>query len=152
MAAMPFKFEELLPFFSLKGTCEVFENTPPGSTPTQIIRTDQSWGVRFKWETCGALNHIMCGKWQLRILLEEMGCGESCVPDPYSKAEVPFVCGPHCYEHTITVPARQVKAGVYKIVATITMVGPCGVPGPIAGFCEGQMLQFFEGGPITTAP
>ncbi|MEK7728258.1 MAG: hypothetical protein AAB354_07565 [candidate division KSB1 bacterium] len=150
MAAMPFKFEELLPFFGLHGTCEIFEQTPPGGAPTQIIRTDQSWCVVLKWDTCGPLNHIMCGKWCLRILLEEMGCGEFCLEEGLSKAEVPFVCGPHHYEYKFHIPAGKVGPGVYKIVSTITMLGPCGIPGPIAGFCEGEMLQFYAGGPITT--
>jgi hypothetical protein len=148
MATKCFKFEELLPYFDLSGTCEVFEQTPPGGAPTQIIRTDQAWGVEFKWDTSGPLNYVMCGKWILRVLLEEMGCGEFCLEEGLSKAEVDFVCGPHHYEYKFNIPAGKVRPGVYKLVATITMVGPCNIPGPIAGFCEGKMLQFYDGGPI----
>ncbi len=150
MAAMPFKFEELLPFFSLNGTCEVFEHTPPGGPPTQIIRTDQAWDVLFKWTTTGSLNYIMCGNWHLCVLLEEMGCGEFCLDPAYCRINVPFVSSPNSYSYRLHIPAGKVKPGVYKLVATITMVGPGGIPGPIAGFCDGEMLQFYAGGPITT--
>ncbi len=149
MAALPMKFEELLPLFSLNGTCEVLEHTLPGGAPTQIIRTDQAWDVRFRWATIGALNYVLSGRWQLRVLLEEIGIGETGLPPAYSFAEVNFVSAPNAYERILHIPAGVVKAGVYKLVATITMVGPSNVPGPIAGFGEGEMLQFFNGGPIS---
>ncbi len=149
MAALPMKFEELLPLFSLNGTCETLEHTTPGAAPAQIIRTDQAWDVRFRWTTTGALNYVMSGKWLLRVLLEEMGQGESGLAPAYSQAEVAFVSAPTTYDRILHIPAGQVRPGVYRIVATITMVGPTNVPGPIAGFGEGEMLQFFNGGPIS---
>ncbi len=149
MAALPMKFEELLPLFGLSGTCEALEHTLPGGAPTQIIRTDQAWDVRFRWATQGALNYVLAGKFQLRVLLEEIGVGETNLPPAYSTAEVNFVSAPSNYERILHIPAGIVRPGVYKLVATITMVGPSNVPGPIAGFGEGEMLQFFNGGPIS---
>lgn len=150
--AVSMKFEELLPLFSLSGTCETLEHNPPGTgtVPAQIIRTDQAWDVLFKWSTTGSLPYLMSGKWLLRVLLEEMGQGESGLAPQYSQVEVPFVSAPYNYTRYIHIPAGQVKPGVYKVVATITMVGPSNVPGPIAGFGEGDMVQFYNGGPITT--
>ena len=149
--APQFKFEELLPFFSLSGTCETLEHTPPGTAtiPARNIRTDQAWDVRFDWSTAGPLNYVMGGKWKLRLLLEEIGVGETGLPAQYSEAEITFQAKPFPYHYNMHIPAHVVKPGVYKVIATITMVGLGGVPGPIAGFGEGDMVQFYEGGPIS---
>ncbi len=150
--AVPMKFEELLPLFAMNGTCEALEHNSPGlpTVPAQIIRKDQAWDVYFKWNTTGALNYIMGGKWHLRVLLEEMGVGETGLPAQYSQAVVNFVSAPNAYSYLMHIPANVVRPGVYKLVATITMVGPSNVPGPIAGFGEGDMLQFYDGGPISS--
>ena len=137
-----FKFEELLPYFGVGGEADVYEITPPGGAPTTIIRTDQAWKVRFHWRTYGKLNCVLCGKWNLRIYLEEMGKGEFDLPG--ATASVAFVSAPTDYEKDIVIPAGVVPEGIYKLVVSITHTVPSGEPGPIAGFAEGPLLQFYK--------
>lgn len=133
--------EELLPWFGIKGKCDVYE--VPTMNPTSIIRTDQDWGVKFNWKTDGGLNHLLAGRFQLQVLLEKMGPGEG--PAIPAK-QIQFQSHPHEYNETISVPAGLVQSGAYKLVATLTMRGPGGVPGPIAGIAEGPVIQFYDVG------
>lgn len=140
--SFPIKFEELVPYFSISGECELYEVTPPGTTPTTIIRTNQEWYIKMSWKTFGALNCLMCGNWQLEVYLEQMGKGEYDLPN--SARSVPFVSSPHQYHHEIHFPANKVPEGVYRIVVTIKMQGPTGIPGPVVGFAEGPLVQFYS--------
>lgn len=138
---VPFTFEELLPYFSLTGGLSIYEITPPGAPPTTIIRTDQRWKVQFDWETFGRLNCVLCGSWELRVYLEEMGRGEFHLEN--ATATVPFVSSPHSYSREIEFAANSVPVGLYKLTATIIQQGPGG-PGPIVGFAEGPLVQFYK--------
>jgi len=125
-----------------------------GLSPTNIIRIDQDWGVLVKWRTSGALTRMICGTWCLNVCLESIGPGEELtLPhklvkvelDPCSAKGKPLTCNYKCY---IEIPRGCVKpqhcSTPYKIVTTLTYLEPCGTPGPIAGFVEGQILQFYE--------
>jgi hypothetical protein len=146
---MNVSFEELLPFFGVSGSCNLIEGTPPGAAPSNIIRTNQSWSVKFDWTTSGPLNYLMNGKWIMKVYLEKMGAGEVDLPASLSSKTAAFVSAPNSYSNTITVPAGNVPEGLYKIAVSLTMVGPTGTPGPIAGFAEGELVQFYDGGPIS---
>jgi len=141
-------FEELLPWFGVKGIIEVREITPPGGHRTNIIRTDQAWEVYFDFETNGPLNYLLCGHWHLKLYLEKYGIEEYDLPG--AELRLPFVSKPYRYRDKITIPARKVPAGLYKLAASITMTGPGGIPGPVAGFAKVECLQFFDGGPISS--
>jgi hypothetical protein len=125
-----------------------------GIAPTNIIRIDQDWGVLVKWRTSGVLTRMICGTWCLNVCLESIGPGEELrLPlktykvelDPCSAKGNPLTCNYKCY---IEIPRGTVKpkhcTTPYKIVTTLTYLEPCGTPGPIAGFVEGQILQFYE--------
>ncbi len=125
-----------------------------GLSPTNIIRIDQDWGVLVKWRTSGALTRMICGTWCLNVCLESIGPGEELsLPlkpvkvelDPCSAKGKPLTCNYKCY---IEIPRGCVKprhcSTPYKIVTTLTYLEPCGTPGPLAGFVEGQILQFYE--------
>jgi len=135
--------EDWLPAFSVNCNCEVLD---AGLSPTEIIRTDNKWAVRFDWETIGPLNYVMGGTWQLKIFLEKMGAGE--VPSNLPDTIVNFKVHPHNYGETIIIDPGKVKAGLYKLTTAITFKGLSGVAGPIALFGEGPLLQFYDGGPI----
>lgn len=147
-------FEETLPYFGIKGGAAVALSEGadqndffPKASPVNIIQTDQMWYVKFRWETYGLLNHLMCGTFRLNLYLEEMGKGEFGLDPAYSTANVSFKSKPHAYEHTMVIPAGQVPAGVYKLVASLTFTGPEGVPGPIAAFAEIGAMQIYAEGP-----
>jgi hypothetical protein len=138
---MAITFEELLPFFGLNGDAVVSESAPING-PSNIVRTSESWFVKFDWTTIGPLNYIMCGNWHLKVLLEEMGVGEFDLQD--KEAVVHFVSAPHTYTQTLTFPPHSVRAGLYRVTVIITMTGPGGAPGPIAGFEDLGLVQFYD--------
>ncbi|MCA9734010.1 MAG: hypothetical protein H6696_04465 [Deferribacteres bacterium] len=142
------KFEETLDNFSILGNAmfTTHEVTPPGEVSSEtIIRTDQQWHCHFRWRTLGGLNYLLSGRWKLSILLEKWGGREFNLPQ--NEITVSFVNAPHEYHAVISIPAHRVPAGAYKPVVLVTMEGPTGVPGPIAAFGEGAMMQFYDVGP-----
>jgi hypothetical protein len=139
--SIPMTSEEMLPWFSIQGECDVYE--VPSWNPATVIRTDQDWGVKFHWKTTGGLNHLLAGKFCLQVLLEKYGPQEG---PTIPVKECQFESRPFEYNETIQVPAGLVRAGVYKLVAVLTMKGPLGVPGPVAGMAEGPLLNFYDVG------
>jgi hypothetical protein len=146
--AFEMTYEELVPVFEVHCLCEVIELDAPHQ-PTNIIRTDQRWAVRFSWNTEGALNYIMAGTWHLQVFLEKMGLGEFDLDR--ATRDVTFVAQQISYTEQIDFPARSVPVGIYKLVAAITFSGPPPDKrnGPIALFGEGPMIQFYD---VTTGP
>ena len=125
-----------------------------GISPTNVIRIDQSWGVIVKWKTSGCLARMICGKWRLQLCLESIGPGlemrlpaePKCVDlEPCSGKDDSHTIYYKCH---IEIPPGTVTADhcsiPYKLVTTLTYLEPCGTPGPIAAYVEGQILQFFK--------
>jgi hypothetical protein len=141
-------FEEKLEHFQVQGncSCEVVEMTPPGTIPSNLIRTDQEWAVRLHWTTHGDLAPILDGLWKVQILMEAIGVAEYQLPVQYRLRDVPFdQHSYHEYDITLTIPKGIVPAGVYKLVVVVSLVGKTtGVPAPVAGFSEGPLLNFFS--------
>ena len=146
--AFEMTYEDLLPVFSVNCSCDLIELDTP-HLPTNIIRTDQRWAVRFNWTTEGALNYIMAGTWHLQVFLEQMGVGEFDLSN--ASKNVNFYACPHDYEETINFNAGSVPAGIYKLVVAVTFSGPPPERrnGPIALFGEGPMVQFYD---VATPP
>lgn len=122
-----------------------------GSAPTTVLDNTQGWEVRFNWGVHGSpLTKMLAGKWCLSIHLESMGPGaEFQLPVGGAKI-VPFDPAISHYTAVITVPAGTVPAtpeAIYKVVACLTTKDALGRPGPIAGYVEGPILQFFDPGP-----
>lgn len=123
-----------------------------GVAPKTIIRTDEDWVVRFCWELDGALKSMICGTWCLHVHLESIGKGpELDLPDDGPEVEVPLdPCGDGKYQKEFLIRAGTVKAEhcgtPYKMVATVTYRNACDLPGPMAGFVEGPILQFYDAG------
>ena len=123
-----------------------------GVSPTNIIRTDQDWLVRLNWALEGSLKSMICGNWCIHVHLESIGKGvELSLPDPYREVQVPLdPCGNGQYYYDFVVKAGTVKpehcSTPFKLVSTITYENACGLPGPMAGFVEGSILQFYDAG------
>jgi hypothetical protein len=142
MATMAF---EDLEDFDVQGSIEVYEVTAP-RTPAATIRTNQDWKVEFDWQSSGLDNHIIAGNWHLSVFLEQMGPGEA---PALPTAVVPLTpqLNRSDYQRDIVVPAGRVRAGLYKLVASITHTGPPGQPSRVGGFAEGPLLQFYDVAP-----
>jgi len=138
---MAITFEELLPLFGLSGDATVSES-PPVNGSSSIIRTSEGWQVAVNWTTTGPLNNLMCGQWKISVLLEQMGGGEFVLGG--GNVTEPFVSAPHVYNKTISFAAGSVPPGLYRASVIITMAGPLNVPGPVAGFEDLGMVQFYS--------
>lgn len=139
-------------FDSISGTCQVLENG--GVRPTNLIKTTSSWFARIRLRTEGlSANGAVGGSWQLRLHLEGIGLSApeldlpalAPVQIPLRPAAVSAIDygSPTDAAMDVTTAAGVVPAGTYKLVATATYVDLAGAPGPIAGFCEGPVLQFY---------
>lgn len=117
-----------------------------GAKPTTIIRTDQEWGVKIYWDLKGSLAEYICGEWCVRLCLESIGKG------PESNWEAPRIrldpCGDGKYYYDFKFKPGDITADYcstpYKPVVTVTYHTECHTPGPIAGFVELPILQFYQ--------
>jgi hypothetical protein len=124
-------------------TAKVYEKE--GAKPTTIIRTDQEWGVKINWELKGSLAEYICGEWCIRVCLESIGSG----PERSWEYRIPLdPCGNGKYYYDFKFKPGDITADYcstpYKPVVTVTYNSVCHVPGPIAGFVELPILQFYE--------
>ena len=127
-----------------------------GPLTEMVIRRDQDWQIDVNWEVHGSLLSLpsslsfpFTGEWILRAYLESIGPGRE-YELPLGGAGIRInvnattTADRRDYKATIPVSAKQVNAGVYKMVVAVTHESSPGVPGPIAGFYEGGMLQIYE--------
>jgi hypothetical protein len=134
----------------LSGTIEAEVYEKGGVAPVYVIRTNQHWYVDIKWELRGAIVPMICGEWCIHLFLESIGPGpELKLHDyngPYHLHLDP--CGNGKYHYHLDVDEHTVKAehcGIpYKLVVAITYLNACHKPGPIAGFVELPMVQFYD--------
>ena len=126
-----------------------------GVKPTTIIRTDQAWGVKVDWFLQGSLTEYICGYWCVRVSLESIGEG------PEKSWESKHIrlnpCGDGTYSYDFKFKPGDITADFcstpYKLVVTVTYISDCYRPGPIAGFVELPIVQFYhaEGRPLHRA-
>ncbi len=139
----------------LKGTIAADVYELGGVAPTNIIRIDEAWKVSIDWELIGSLKSMVCGTWCLHLHLESIGQGEEL--DLFEGNREVHVkldpCGDGKYHYDFMVPAGTIYpkhcSTPYKLVTTLTYLNECGRPGPMAGFVEGQILQFYDPGTAT---
>lgn len=120
-----------------------------GVAPGHIIRVDNDWSVNFNWSLQGPLASCICGTWCLRVHLESIGPGPELALFEDKDIEIPLnPCGDGNYTYKFHVPAGTVSGEgcgpTYKVVATLTYRTPCDRPGPIAGFVDLGLVQFYE--------
>ena len=115
-----------------------------GDHPTGIIRDDQQWYVKVKFDLEGPLLHHLCGKLCFALHIECMGDGpELTLVKEWVELDP---CGNGTYEVELRVPAGVIDAPdcgqVCCLVVTVTSQDPCGNPGHIAAYCEGPCIMF----------
>jgi len=125
-----------------------------GVSPSNIIRIDEDWRVHLEWALEGTLKSMICGTWCIHLHLESIGKGpELDLPDPGPEIQVPLnPCGNGKYSYDFVVKAGTIKpehcSTPFKLVSTVVYENECGLPGPMAGFVEGSVLQFYDPGKI----
>ncbi|MBK8905966.1 MAG: hypothetical protein IPM53_32605 [Anaerolineaceae bacterium] len=140
---MPFETPFPAPLYDVTISASAHEHA--GAPPSTIIRTDQSWAVNVSWQTTGLTTGMIAGNWHLHCYLERIGPGADLdLVDPADHI-IPLTPGtsPVNYFVHFDVPAGAVAAGLYQLVVSMTYLEPTGAPGPMAGFVEGPMLQFY---------
>lgn len=115
----------------------------------RIINIDEDWGVKLHWWLRGKWARTLCGYWCVGAHFESIGRGlEFRLPQSRETLIELDPCGDGRYEYDFRVPARFVKpeycSSIYKIVLSLTYRTPCKKPGPIAGFVELPLVQFYE--------
>lgn len=151
-------------YTQLQGTITAFavQEFPGGGmapgAPTSIIRTDQPWRVHIEWRTRGLAAEVQAGKFAVTAYLESIGPG----PDlklPLVAVQQDLLAGAlaavpppefwqRSYSADVNVPANSVPVAPepsrpYKLVIAVTYITPGNQPGPMAGFQEGPILQFY---------
>ena len=144
-------FEELVPahFHIAHGEVTLYEGPSAGGfaggPPTNIIQTDQSWGVKFTWKNFGLLVPFISANWKLSIYLEQLGQAEFGFAANQGKKTVPYVAvNPHVYNEAIDIPANLVPEGLYKLTACVEFESLSGIPGPVAAFAELGAVKFYK--------
>ena len=144
-------FETLSPDFDVDHfTATVHEHTNP-TVPTTVIATDQEWAVQVHWETRGHMSNHLPGTWCVNVWIESIGEGDE---KKIGWVHVPLSPGadPVIYNAEITVPAGKVsvpphQSTPFKLVTTVTYMWPNDIPGPMAGYIENPIIQFYNPGP-----
>jgi hypothetical protein len=136
-----------------------------GEAPSRIIDLNDKWFVQVDWTLTGPMRRFICGTFEVDVYMESIGKGpEFELPDvkpiPLDSSPdgtysvtievLPGVIKTHLEkwweemkEHDLPVPERETDI-VYKMVCTVTYRDPYGQPGPIAGFVEMPMFQFYK--------
>ncbi|MCA9943808.1 MAG: hypothetical protein H6656_06035 [Ardenticatenaceae bacterium] len=128
-----------------------------GVAPTTIIKAGTPWSVHIKWEMKGTNWHMVAGNWHVHVNLESIGPGPelslydyadpNCQNQPLPSPTGEYSCHfdvPGSVLSTSVVPHQGLAM---KLVVLLTYVDPLGHRGPIAGYWEGPILQFYEDHP-----
>jgi hypothetical protein len=119
----------------------------PGGSPTVIIDENLDWEIRVSWEALGDAVVFQAGNVSVDAFVESIGPG---VEKQLGPEIVPINPGQTNYDATINVSAGDVEIPVdqssiaVKLTTTLTAKDPGDNVIPMAGFVEGQILQFFR--------
>ncbi|SEG90909.1 hypothetical protein SAMN05444920_107139 [Nonomuraea solani] len=103
----------------------------PGAQPTNVVRQREGWTVDVSWEVTGELIDWLAGCWQLEIIADLLGGGETRHPSP--PVELTFTPGSGRY--TASIPMRgQLSPGTYDLVVNLTTTTAAGTAGALGGF------------------
>lgn len=121
--------------------------------PASIISANDPWKVHIEWEIDGLLTPSVAGSWEVKVCLESLD-GQPDVPVGTIRSELSAgrLLGPdrRRYQADIEVSAA-VSPGLYKVIATVSLATQDGGPGPLSGFTEERVLQFFDPGDLDEA-
>jgi hypothetical protein len=149
MAGFESRYIQYQPSF-IDTHCWVKED-PTATTPTDtVIRADEPWTIHLEWKVDGILVPVVTGTWHVNVYLESMGPGpEFQLPLPIVEHRFNVEPGTtnYAFNHRVdpgTVPVEIGHSRPYMLVATVVFHQPNGQPGPMAGFYEQPMLQFYS--------
>jgi hypothetical protein len=116
-----------------------------GTTPAEsVVSAGETFYVKVVWTLSGGLKRHFCGQWRVKIDLESIGdAGEytsECRTIPMDP------CRDEPYETVFRITSGTLTphscGTVYLLAVTLSSLDPCGNPGHIWGYCEGQSVMF----------
>ena len=151
-----------------------FQNSPPlsiggsitplifhsgGAAPANIVETGVPFHVHTQFTVTGAGAIALGGKFKVNVSFE--GLGASAPEVDLATETVKVVSSPvafpggvptRSYNVVSNVPLGFAVPGAYEMIATVTHVTDDAIPlpGPIAGYSDEQIVQFFPNSPATT--
>jgi hypothetical protein len=136
---------------------QAYEVTPPGDIQvTNLIRTDQAWGIQFDWTFQGNITQWLNYHWHLRVYLESIGTGPEYDLPAASAVIVPTSDGAVAgntrtytkkveFDPAIVSQADKVQPGVYKPVAFIQLYDAADtMPAAICGTVDLPPVTFYK--------
>lgn len=140
---MPFEHPFLGP--SLNATVNSVVLDPVGFQPNTIIQTEDAWVVRVNWQISGPGAPMLAGDWTVRAFLESIGPGFEGQVGPAKVVSLNTAppAAVRNYTTDINIAGGAVPAGAYKLV-TLINYSHLGVPGEMAAYTEGPVLQFYS--------
>lgn len=128
----------------------------PSGTPTNVIRTEDTWSVHATWFLRGPVASLLDGRWRLQVALESIGSGPE-------MASAPVILGYQSdgslngvypnetmsFSAFVNFPAGSPGTGgqaslTYKATAYLTYITPAGTPGPFAAVYDLGVIQVFD--------
>lgn len=133
----------------VNANCWVKED-PTATTPTDtVIRADEPWTINLEWEVKGIMVPVVTGEWHVSVYLESIGPGPEISLPLATDHIIKVVPGQTTYKfnHLVQPGTVLVEPGhsrPYLLAATVVFHQPNTLPGPMAGFFERPMLQFYN--------
>jgi hypothetical protein len=118
----------------------------PGEPPTRIFDIHDNVEVAVDWSIPDPLSRMIAGTFECDLYLESQGEGKE-----FEIESPPQVVDPSktTYHAVIRIPADTIKPATdetdipYKLTVTVVYKDVLGRPGPIAGFVELPLVQFY---------
>jgi hypothetical protein len=130
-----------------------------GDEEVRILETADAFSVVVQWCICGPIVPALAGCWNVSLFINPIdGVGPTRgalgAPKTADVTSVPVTPAPppesfqRCYLVRFDFPPNTVGAGVYDLLATLTLnTGSCAAPGPLLGdtlgYAEIPVLVFF---------
>jgi hypothetical protein len=120
----------------------------PGDASTSIIEQGVGFTVNVAFQITGAGALVLGGTFNIQVWFEGYGTAPDVtlpsVPVNVRTGALVLVPPSRTYNVGIPVAGGTLPAGVYRMTVVITRQN-AGVPGPIAGFSDDQIVQIFPG-------
>lgn len=143
-----------VPTIDLSGDIVATVHEHGGIDPVTIIEIGTPWAINVSWSLKGPNAHMVAGTWHVHANMESIGPGPELslvdFADPAcSSLALPNATGDYfCHfdvPGTLLTPADVPHQSLpMKLVVVITYRDVLGHLGPIAGYYEGPVLQFFN--------
>ena len=111
----------------------------------RIVETNARFAVLVQWCICGPVAPAICGTWEVRLFIDDIDGVGPTSGQLGSTALVPVKPPNLCYSHRFEFTPGTVKAGVYDLVAIVTLKTVSGKRlGDTLGYAQIPVLAFFE--------